>query len=59
MAGTSYDPSPINLPLVPEYATQENIDGFNSVERDETSFAGALPAKQGEDEISLLNPIPD
>jgi glutamate synthase (NADPH/NADH) len=43
----SYQPSPDNLPLVSEFATPENINGFNAVERDESSWAGALPANQG------------
>ncbi|TFK29800.1 NADPH-dependent glutamate synthase [Coprinopsis marcescibilis] len=43
----AYTPLPHNLPLVDDYATQDNIDGFNAVERDETSWAGSLPADQG------------
>ncbi|EFI28399.1 glutamate synthase [Coprinopsis cinerea okayama7 len=47
MAAFSYDPSPVTLPLVDEFATPDNINGFNAVKRDETSWAGALPANQG------------
>ncbi|KAF6765062.1 NADPH-dependent glutamate synthase [Ephemerocybe angulata] len=49
MASTleSYHPSPDNLPLVSEFATPENINGFDAVERDESSWAGSLPASQG------------
>ncbi|KAH6918723.1 NADPH-dependent glutamate synthase [Coprinopsis sp. MPI-PUGE-AT-0042] len=44
---SSYNPSPATLPLVDEFATPENINGFNAVERDHTSWAGTLPADQG------------
>lgn len=49
MASTSqpYQPSPDNLPLVSEFATPEFLDGFDAVERDESSWAGSLPASQG------------
>ena len=43
----SYNPSPNALPLVSEFASVEDINGFNAVERDEMSFAGSLPANQG------------
>lgn len=43
----SYNPSPNNLPLVDEFSTPDNINGFNAVERDQNSFAGTLPADQG------------
>lgn len=36
-----------SLPLVSEYASAENITGFNAVERDSSSWDGSLPAKQG------------
>ncbi|PPR08093.1 hypothetical protein CVT24_010554 [Panaeolus cyanescens] len=47
MASTGYQPSPQNLPFVPEFADSENITGFNAVKRDESSFAASLPADQG------------
>ncbi|KAF8905962.1 NADPH-dependent glutamate synthase [Gymnopilus junonius] len=43
----SYHPSPELLPLVSEFASTENIDGFYAVERDDSSFAASLPANQG------------
>ncbi|KAG6891336.1 glutamate synthase [NADH] [Termitomyces sp. T32_za158] len=36
-----------DLPLVNEFATPENINGFNAVERDPSSFDASLPANQG------------
>lgn len=36
-----------SLPLVSEFASPENISGFNAVERDPSSFSGSLPANQG------------
>jgi glutamate synthase (NADPH/NADH) len=45
--GPSYSPSPESLPLVSDVASQENMNGFNAVLRDENSFAGSLPADQG------------
>lgn len=42
-----YSPSPESLPLVSDVASQENMNGFNAVLRDENSFAGSLPADQG------------
>jgi glutamate synthase (NADPH/NADH) len=38
---------PDALPLVSETASAENISSFNAVERDPSSWAGALPANQG------------
>lgn len=35
------------LPLVSEFASPENISSFNAVERDPSSWAGAMPANQG------------
>jgi len=35
------------LPLVSEFASDENINGFNAVERDPNSWAGSQPANQG------------
>lgn len=43
----AYDPAPDALPLVSERASTEDIDGFNAVQRDPTSFNGSLPANQG------------
>jgi len=43
----SYDPSSNLLPLVSEFASTENIEGFEAVQCDPSSFAGALPANQG------------
>lgn len=43
----SYNPSPDSLPLVSDYASPENISGFNAVKRDHTSFDASLPADQG------------
>src|SRR5271168_4713654 len=45
-ASISY-PSPNSLPLVSEFASVENINGFNAVQRDDLSFARSLPANQG------------
>lgn len=47
MASPGYDPSPNPLPLVSDFASPENINGFNAVKRDESSFASSLPADQG------------
>lgn len=47
MASSSYQASPHNLPFVSEFATEDNINGFDAVERDEASWAGSLPANQG------------
>ena len=41
----SYDPSPNSLPLVCEFASSENINGFNAVERD--PLLSGLPVDQG------------
>ncbi|KAJ7702309.1 NADPH-dependent glutamate synthase [Mycena rosella] len=38
---------PDALPLVSETASAENISSFNAVQRDPSSWAGALPANQG------------
>lgn len=46
-SAVSYDPLSDSIPLVSEFASTENITGFNAVQRDETSFAGSLPANQG------------
>lgn len=46
-AGSIHRPLSDPLPLVSEFASRENIDGFNAVERDPASWAGALPADQG------------
>jgi glutamate synthase (NADPH/NADH) len=46
-ASISYDPSPNLLPLVSKFASNENINSFHAVERDEHSFAASLPADQG------------
>lgn len=35
------------LPLVSEFASAENLKGFDAVERDPTSWSGSLPANQG------------
>jgi len=47
MAATGYQPSPETLPLVSECASTENINSYNAVLRDESSFAASLPADQG------------
>ncbi|KAJ7184267.1 NADPH-dependent glutamate synthase [Mycena filopes] len=41
------DHLPNDLPLVSETASPENISSFNAVQRDPSSWAGALPANQG------------
>ncbi|KDR81473.1 hypothetical protein GALMADRAFT_152334 [Galerina marginata CBS 339.88] len=46
-SGSSYRPSPDSLPLVSEFASAENINGFHAVVRDDSSFAASLPADQG------------
>lgn len=46
-SAVSYDPLSDSIPLVSEFASTENITGFDAVQRDETSFAGSLPANQG------------
>ena len=38
---------PDPTPFVSDFATQADIDSFNAVERDPTSWSGSLPANQG------------
>lgn len=48
MAGTPlHDLAVSGLPLVSETVSAENIDGFNAVKRDGSSWAATLPAHQG------------
>lgn len=49
----SHSPTPFDIlpdpsiPLVEEFASQSSIDSFHAVQRDPSSWAGAMPASQG------------